>query len=580
MSNPSTNENSWELYKRLLRFAKPYRFYFVLCFIGFIIMASMEVAMAHMMEYFVEGLTSRDKQYIIYVPIVVVVARILHGLGAFAGNFFISRVGLGVVNDMRKRLFGHMLELPAAFYDSKNSGQLVSLVIYNIGQVAGSVTSAVKIAMRDGFTVLGLLVYMFYVDWKLTLVFLIMAPLLAGLVSIASRYFRRVSRRMQVTMGDITHVSNESLQGFRLVKSYNGQDFERARFNRASDENTHLATKYERVSALQGPIYHTVIAINLAFILFLILLFWQDSAGSAIAYLTAAGMIAKPIRQLSSVNETIQKGLAASESIFEVIDLQGESPDDQDLKPLTVSRGEVVFENVSFGYNEQLALKQVSLNIAPGRTVALVGQSGSGKTTLVSLLLRFYDPSTGTISIDGQTIHDVSLASLRDQIAFVNQQTTLFNDSVKANIAYGSSGEIDHDKLVEAARHANALDFIENLSDGFETFIGETGDRLSGGQRQRLAIARAIYKDAPILVLDEATSALDNESEKLIQEALEKLQEGRTTIVIAHRLSTIENADMIVAMREGEVIEAGSHEELLAKGGYYASLYARQFNDE
>ena len=580
MSNPSTTENSWELYKRLLSFAKPYRFYFVLCFIGFIVMASMEVAMAHMMEYFVEGLTSRDKQYILYVPIAVVIARILHGLGAFGGNFFISRVGLGVVNDMRKRLFGHMLDLPAAFYDSKNSGQLVSLVIYNIGQVAGSVTNAVKIALRDGFTVLGLLIYMFYVDWKLTLVFLIMAPLLAGLVSIASRYFRRVSRRMQVTMGDITHVSNESLQGFRLVKSYNGQSFERARFNRASDENTRLSTKYERVSALQGPIYHTVIAINLAFILFLILLFWQDSAGSAIAYLTAAGMIAKPIRQLSSVNETIQKGLAASESIFEVIDLCGESPDDQNLKALAVTEGEVTFKDVSFGYNEQLALKHVSLNIAPGQTVALVGQSGSGKTTLVSLLLRFYEPSSGIISIDGQPISELSLASLRSQIAFVNQQTTLFNDSVKANIAYGSAGDIDEERLIEAARHANALDFIQNLSEGFDTFIGETGDRLSGGQRQRLAIARAIYKDAPILVLDEATSALDNESEKLIQEALEKLQEGRTTIVIAHRLSTIENADMIIAMREGEVIEAGSHQELLGKGGYYASLYARQFNDE
>lgn len=580
MNKPSTTENSWELYKRLLRFAKPYRFYFALCFAGFIIMASMEVAMAHMMEYFVEGLTNRDQQYIIYVPIVVVLARILHGLGAFAGNFFISRVGLGVVNDMRKLLFGHMLELPAAFYDSKNSGQLVSLVIYNIGQVAGSVTSAVKIAMRDGFTVLGLLIYMFYVDWKLTLVFLIMAPLLAGLVSIASRYFRRVSRRMQVTMGDITHVSNESLQGFRLVKSYNGQSFERTRFNRASDENTRLSTKYERVSALQGPIYHTVIAINLAFILFLILLFWQDSAGSAIAYLTAAGMIAKPIRQLSSVNETIQKGLAASESIFDVIDLPSEGAADAGLKPLNITRGEVDFKDVSFGYNEQLALKNVSLHISPGQTVALVGQSGSGKTTLVSLLLRFYNPSNGTISIDGHPIDETSLASLRSQIAFVNQQTTLFNDSVKANIAYGSTGDIDEERLTEAARHANALDFIQNLSEGFDTFIGETGDRLSGGQRQRLAIARAIYKDAPILVLDEATSALDNESEKLIQEALEKLQEGRTTIVIAHRLSTIENADMIVAMREGEVIEAGSHKELLEKGGYYASLYARQFNDE
>jgi subfamily B ATP-binding cassette protein MsbA len=542
-------------------------------------MAAMEVAMAEMMKYFVDGLTTKDRQLIIFIPIAVVVARIFHGVGSFAGNFFISRVGLGVVNDMRKQLFAHLLELPCAFFDARNSGELVSLVIYNIAQVTGSVTHAIKIALRDGFTVAGLLIYLFYVDWKLTLIFLFMAPLLAGLVSIASRYFRRVSRKMQVTMGDISHVTNEALQGYKVVKSYNGQRYESKRFNSSSDENNRLSTKYERVSALQGPIYHAVIAANLSLILFLILLYWQESVGSAIAYLTAAGMIAKPIRQLSSVNELIQKGLAASESIFAVLDMPLEITSDVDKPPLTIKKGQVRFDQVSFSYGEKKALDKVSFTVEPGQTLALVGQSGSGKTTLVSLLLRFYEPQSGHIFIDDQAIDQVQLATLRRQIAFVNQQTTLFNDSIAANIAYGEDAELDHEALLAAAQHANSLAFIDQQEKGFQTFIGEAGDRLSGGQRQRLAIARALYKNAPILVLDEATSALDNESEKLIQEALETLQRGRTTIVIAHRLSTIENADVIVAMQDGKITEIGDHKTLLAKGGYYASLYAKQFND-
>ncbi len=533
--------------------------------------------MAHMIEYFVEGLTTRDKSFIIWVPVAVVVARIVHGIGSYIGNFSISRVGLGVVNDLRKQLFEHMLTMPCSFYDARNSGELVSIIIYNIAQVTGSVTQAVKIALRDGFTVLGLLGYMIYVEWRLTLVFLIMAPLLAGLVSIASRYFRRVSRRMQGTMGDISHVTNEAMQGYKLVKSYNGQNYEKRRFNNASDENNYLSTKYERVSALQGPVYHTVIAINLALILFLILLFWQDSPGSAIAYLTAAGMIAKPIRALSSVNEIIQRGLSASESIFSILDMPNEVLSNPEQTKLQVPRGHIQLDNLSFNYGEKSALKQLNLSIEPGQTVALVGQSGSGKSTLVNLLLRFYEPKSGRILIDGQDISAVDLRSLRAQIAFVNQQTTLFNDSITANIAYGET-TVDQDKLKLAAKNANALDFIEAQEQGFDTAIGEFGDRLSGGQRQRLAIARALYKDAPILILDEATSALDNESEKLIQGALDKLSEGRTTIVIAHRLSTIEKADLIVAMQNGEIIETGKHQELLDKGGYYAALHQAQFN--
>ncbi len=584
-SQSTTSTNNWALYKRLLSYAIPYWPLIPLSFVGFALFAAMETVMAHMIQYFIKGLETRDKELMYLVPIAMVVARILHGIGSYIGNFYISRVGLGVVNDLRKILFGHMLKLPCDFYDSHNSGELVSLIIYNIAQVTGAVTKAVKIAMRDGLTVIALLGYMIYLEWKLTLIFLIIAPILGALVSIASRYFRRVSKRMQNTMGDISHVTNEALQGFRLVKSYNGQEYESQRFNKASDENTRLSTKYERVSALQGPVYHTVIAINLAFILFLILMFWQDSPGAAIAYLTAAGMIAKPIRQLSSVNEIIQKGLAASESIFEVLDLQPESHNQNRKPPLRVHAGRIAFENVHFSYADKPALKGINLSIEPGQTVALVGQSGSGKTTLVNLLLRFYTPIAGAITIDNQAIEDAQLNSLRSHIAFVNQQTTLFNDSIAANIMYGedaaseaNEGNSNQVKLRSAAQSANALDFINAQENRFETSIGEAGDRLSGGQRQRLAIARAIYKDAPILVLDEATSALDNESEKLIQGALEELQKNRTTIVIAHRLSTIESADVIVVMQDGEIVEQGNHHTLLAQGGHYASLHASQFS--
>lgn len=569
--------DSWPLYKRLFTYTKPYRAFMALCFLGFVIMAAMEPVMVNMLKYFVEGLETRDKQLIVFVPIAIVLARMVHGVGTFCGNYFISRVGLGVVNDLRKALFAHLVALPCSFYDSRNSGELVSLVIYNIAQVTGSVTQAVKIALRDGFSVLALLAYMFYVEWKLTLVLLIMAPILAGLVSVASRYFRRVSRSMQATMGDISHVTNEALQGYKLVKSYNGQKYESQRFDKASDKNTLLNTKYERVSALQGPVYHTVIALNLSLILFLILLFWQDSAGAAIAYISAAGMIAKPIRQLSSVNEIIQKGLSASESIFSVLDMPTEQSASSSSNTLALTKGKIEFKDVDFSYGDKKALNCFNLTVEPGQTVALVGQSGSGKSTLVSLLLRFYEPQSGEILIDGQSINDISLQSLRDHIAFVSQQTTLFNDSIAANIIYGKETDKNENRLEQAAVNANAMDFISAQEDKFETHIGEAGDRLSGGQRQRLAIARALYKNAPILVLDEATSALDNESEQLIQEALETLQQGRTTIVIAHRLSTIEKADIIVAMQEGKIIETGNHQSLLAQQGYYASLYAKEF---
>lgn len=571
------NINNSALYRRLLGYAWPYRLYFIVSFFGFILFSSMEAAMVQMVEYFIKGLETREAQYLLYIPVAIIVIRLIHGVGGFLGNFFIARVGVNVVADLRKELFSSLVYLPNRYYDEHNSGELVSLLIYNIQQVTGSVTNAVKTAIREGMTALALLCLMLYHNWLLTLIFMVVAPILGWLVSVASRHFRRISRRMQTTMGGITHIANEALQGFRLVRSYGGQPYEIKRFNGTTDENTRLATKYERVAALQGPVFHLVIAVALAVILTLILFMWDDNAGAAIAYLTAAGAITRPLRQLSAVNETIQKGLAAAETIFAVIDMDPE--EDTGKQTLLVTDGRIQFENVSFAYNnESIPLKSLNLTLEPGQTVAIVGRSGSGKSTITNLLLRFYPLDKGRILIDGQNITDVTLSSLRQQIALVNQQTILFNDSVANNIAYGFDNA-DRERVREAARHANALEFIEALPEGFDTMVGEDGARLSGGQRQRLAVARAIFKNSPILILDEATSALDNESEKAIQAALETLQKGRTTLVIAHRLSTIEKADQIIVLEEGEIVEAGKHEELLAHNRHYAKLYQAQFSE-
>ncbi len=569
---------SLAIYKRLLGYTRPYLAYFIISLFGYVLFSAMEVAMADLVKYFIKGIETRDSIYLWAVPLAIIIARILHGIGSYLGNYYIARIGFNAVNDVRKQLFAHLMYLPCNFFDKNNSGELVSLLIYNIQQIVASVTHAVRIIFRDGFMVIAMITYLFWLNWKLTLIFLISAPILAGLVSIASRYFRKVSRRMQVTMGDITHISNETLQGFRLVKSYNGQEYEIKRFNHSSDQNTLQSNKFERVSALQGPIYHVVIAINLAVILFLILLFWEDEVGAAVAYLTAAAMIAKPIRQLSSVNTYIQRGLAAAESIFAVLDTPQEQ--DKNQTELDAKQGKIEFKNVSFKYDdEHPALSDINLVIAPGETVALVGKSGSGKSTLTSLLLRFYEADNGDILIDDQNIQEVSLKSLRKQIAFVNQQTVLFNDTVLNNIAYGSdSNSVDQEKIKTVTQQAHINEFIDSVPEGIESMAGENGNRFSGGQRQRITVARALYKDAPILILDEATSALDSESEKLIQSAIEEVQKNCTTLVIAHRLSTIENADKIVVMDQGKIIEIGTHSELLNKNGAYAALHTLQFS--
>lgn len=586
----SNTPSSLSAYKRLLSYTLAYKSYFIISFIGFGLFAAMEAQLINVLEYFVDrlegrssapvmGLSSEVVSSLWFVPIAVVVLSCIRGIGSYLGNFYMSLVGLNVITNLRRQIFSHMVYLPQSFYDQRNSGELTSLLVYNIEQITGSVTNAVKTLFRDGMSVIWFLTSMLLINWKLTLAFICVAPILGGLMYIASKYFRKVSHKIQSAVGQVSHVATESIQGIKLVKSYGGEKYELERFDSATQQNLHYGTKFERVSAFQTPVLHIVLALALAVTFYLIMVLWDSDSSKAVVYATYAAAIAKPFRQLTKINSIIQKGLAASDTIFEVLDLKPE-PNSGNTK-LNAPKARIEFNDVHFGYHDDApALNGISFHVEPGKTVALVGSSGSGKSTIVSLLLRFYDNQRGSICIDDNEIQNIELHNLREHIALVNQQTILFNDTIAANITYGSSAnnELDANKIVEAAKQASAHEFISALPDGYNTIVGEDGARLSGGQRQRIAIARALYKNAPILILDEATSALDNESEKQIQAALDTLQAGRTTLVIAHRLSTIENADTILVLDNGRIVESGTHQTLLNKNGIYASLHQSQFS--
>lgn len=586
----ANTQKSLQLYARLQTYAWQYKGWFAFSVLGFLIFSFAQAAFVKLIEFFIAALDAEQNNAVLgflpseltsslfFVPIAVIVSAAFYGLGSFIGNFYMSKLGLGVVNNLRRDVFNQMVLLPQSFYDKNNSGELVSIIIYNIEQVTASVTNASKILFRDGFTFIAFFGLLLYYSWKLTLIFFVIAPVLAILVYFASQYFRKTSTRIQKTVGRITHIATETFQGIKLVKSYGGEKYERERFGQAANESLDYGTRFEKVSALQTPILHFVISIALAAIFLLILLFWEGTAEAAVMYVTTAGFLTKPFRQLTNLNAVIQKGVAASHTIFEIIDLPAEENAGKQTREKLV--GEVTFENVSFAYGAgEQAVKNISFTIKPGQTLALVGSSGSGKTTIANLLLRFYNKQSGHIRIDGEEIADFELANLRSHVALVNQQTVLFNDTVKANIAYGCA-TLNQADIERAAIAANADDFIQQLPQGYDTVVGEDGALLSGGQRQRIAIARALYKNAPILILDEATSALDNESEKLIQEALEHLKKDRATLVIAHRLSTIENADHILVLQNGNIVEQGTHHELISKGGYYAALYQGSLKQE
>jgi subfamily B ATP-binding cassette protein MsbA len=451
-----------------------------------------------------------------------------------------------------------------------------------VEQVSGAVTKALKIIVREGFTVIALLSYMLYLNWRLSLIFFAVAPLLAIVVTVVGKHFRRYSRRIQASMGDVTQVSNETIGAYKEVRVFGGQEQQSERFRTASEYNRVQSLKLEFADAISTPVIQTLLAGSLSALIWFALnpdILAGFSAGSLVAFLTAAGQLSKPIRSLSGIQAIIQRGLAASEDIFKQLDEEAEI----DLGKHTVARaaGKLAIRDLSFCYpgGDTDVLRNFTLEVEPGQTVALVGRSGSGKTTLVQLISRFYPLAEGDILLDGISIEDYELKNLRDQLAMVSQSVTLFHDTVYNNIAYGSLSSATREQVESAAKSAFATDFIEKLPNGYQTMLGDDGAGLSGGQRQRIAIARAILKDAPILILDEATSALDNESEHRIQRALEEIMADRTTVVIAHRLSTVERADVIVVMDQGSIVATGSHQELLAQGGLYAQLYNQEFTD-
>lgn len=563
-----------------MRYVLPYWRLFVVSVVGFAIYAATEPAVVMIIQKIIDSFGGQQRSDIQYLPLFFVVLFLVRGIGAFLGNYYLARISGNVIHKLRCEIFNHYTKLSVEYFDSNNSGYMISRITNNIGEVTRATTDSVRSVVREGFTAIGLLAYLVHTNWQLSLVFLAIAPIVALMVKYVGGRLKRLSRNMQDTVGDLTHITSEMVSGNRIVKGFGGEAYERRRFRDCSLENRKQYRKLIMTVSINNPVMQVIISFALAGMMYLALMIMQSStAGEFVGFFTAAFLLPKPIRQLSDANSEILRGLAAAESLFEVLD----EPVEIDTGEYEVERsqGRIEFKNLSFTYPgaETSALRKINLTIEPGQTVALVGASGGGKSTLINLLPRFYDYAEGEILIDGVNIKNYRLASLRKQMALVTQHVTLFNATVAENIAYGILEGADRQKIQQVAEDAYAMNFISNMPQGLDTEIGENGVKLSGGQRQRLALARALLKDSPILILDEATSALDTESERYIQAALTRLMQGRTTLVVAHRLSTIENADVILVMDKGQIIEKGSHSELLALGGAYAKLHGMQFQD-
>lgn len=607
-----TKDNSssgFQIYLRLLRYVGRYWLAFVISVLGLFMHSAAEIAFVDLLGYITDtvgamnpssgsvssipsaGITASianavysDSSLVngaIVIPLFLIAVSILRGLGYLVGSYGLAYVSNFLVHALRKDILSMYLHLPSDFFNRSMSGHLVSVVTFNVQQVTEAGTRAIKTVLQQGSLVLGLMGYLFYINWKLTFFFIAVMPFIAFLVSIVSKRFRLISKRIQSAMGDVTQVTQEVVNGHQEVRMFGGAEVEAARMNVASHNNRRQNMKMAFTEGLSNPLVMLIVSLAFAAITAFMLspsILSSMTAGSFITFLVASGMLVKPIRQLTEINSAIQRGIAAAQSIFEVLD--ADSEEDSGSIELESAKGQFEFRDLNFSYqtSKKQVLCDINFNVDAGQTIALVGSSGSGKSSLVNLIPRFYNLKQGSILLDDKDIKDYSLASLRQQIAIVSQKVTLFNSTIYSNIAYGDLADKSAKQVKAAAKMANAHEFIENLPDGYETLIGDDGVMLSGGQRQRIAIARAILKDAPILILDEATSALDTDSERFIQSALEGLMKDRTTFVIAHRLSTVEKADRILVMESGRIVEQGSHKELLSQSGRYAQLYSQEFD--
>ena len=577
------NLTSAQLYFRLLGYVKIYWRIFAVSIIAMAIAAATDPLLPALLKPLLDGtFVHKDDLVMRWAPVLLLVIFLVRGIASFIGTYAIGWVGTKLVMDLRKEMFSKLLSLPTSFYDDHATGNLISKLTFDVTQVTEAATSVVTVSVRDSVVIVGLLGWLFYLNWKLTLLSLVILPIIVFIIRTLNFRLRNAGRDTQRAMGNVTQVIEESITAHKVVKLFGGQTYENHRFGEQANWVRRYFMKYLSAGAANVPLVQMVAAMALSLIIYIVIVQSKNdetTVGGFLSFITAMLMLTAPLKRITGVSQTMQRGLAAAESIFELLDTPGET--DTGKVSMGRTQGRIAFEHVSLSYHndDRLALRDVCLVIPAGQSVALVGASGSGKSTMANLVPRFYQPTAGRIMLDGQDISDLTLASLRSNIALVSQEVVLFNDTVSANIAYGQMREVAEHEIVAAAQAAHAMEFIREMPQGLNTLVGERGVKLSGGQRQRIAIARAILKNAPILILDEATSALDSESERHVQAALETLMKGRTSLVIAHRLSTIEKADRIVVLQKGEIIETGTHSELLEKEGVYAQLHRIQFSN-
>jgi ATP-binding cassette, subfamily B, bacterial MsbA len=576
--------NSADLYRRLLRYVLPYWRIFLFSIISLVLLGATEPILPALMKPLLDGsFIEQDPTARLLIPALIIGVFLWRGIAGFAGEMALNWVAHKVVMDLRNEMFQKLVMLPASFHDNTKSGELISKLTFDVAQVAQATTQTLTVLVRDSLAATGLLLYMLYLNWRLWLIAVLAAPVVGLIVTVVSRRLRRLNRKLQQSMGAMTEVIQETIDCQQVVKVFGGQSYEGARFRQASNQLRQYTMKIVTTSQANTSIIQVTMAMALATLIYIAASEARAgtlTVGDFIAFFTAMILLLPPVKRLTDINSSLQRGLAAAESIFALLD----EPQEPDEGKMSMGRaaGEIRFCELGFCYPHRPSpvLSDVSVTIAAGETVALVGASGSGKTSLVSLIPRFYHPTSGRIALDGIDIRAITLQSLRRNIALVTQEVVLFNDTVRNNIAYGAMRELGDGEVLRAAQAAYVMEFVRTLPEGLETLIGEHGVRLSGGQRQRLAIARALLKDAPILILDEATSALDTASERYIQAALEALKRGRTCIVIAHRLSTVEHADRIMVLKHGRIAEIGTHAELIRRQGLYAELHRLQFTAE